>query len=113
MPQPATPPDDARTFPAVCGHTHLFPGVRCLLQGLPDPRAFAAEPWPIGVDLTFSDGTLVDADLRTDDPARPVLVVPAHTTGAGTHVDDRAWPVKECVRSGDEVALTLGTRTSD
>ncbi|CAM5281053.1 Putative multidrug resistance protein MdtD [Streptomyces microflavus] len=39
-------PDNAPTYVALCSHTHLFPGARCRLQGLPDPTAFAAAPSP-------------------------------------------------------------------
>ncbi|MFI5805030.1 hypothetical protein [Streptomyces sp. NPDC051561] len=110
MPEPLAEPQDSETFPALCGYTHLFPGVRCRLQGLPDPQAFAAAPRPVGVDLNFSDGTSADADLRTDGDAGPVLVVPAHTTGAGTHVGECTWPVKKLTPLGDDVELTLGSR---
>ncbi|MER5770995.1 hypothetical protein [Streptomyces sp. NPDC001985] len=102
-----TEPD---TFPALCGHTHLFPGARCRVQGLPDPRAFAAEPWPIEVDLRFSDGVLTEAELRTGGPAGPVLAVPAHTTGAGTPIGGRIWLIREFTTAGDEVELTIGGR---
>ncbi|MEU6114117.1 hypothetical protein ABZ840_06115 [Streptomyces sp. NPDC047117] len=114
MSQSATEPDGADTFPALCGHTHLFPGARCRLQGLPDPQAFTARPWSIDVDLRFSDAVAVDAELRiddrADDRAEPVLVVPPYTTGAGTHIDGRSWLVRELTPAGDEAELTIGTR---
>ncbi|MBB5940339.1 hypothetical protein [Streptomyces zagrosensis] len=110
MPQPATGSTEGETFPAVCGHTHLFPGARCRLQGLPDPRAFAADPWPIGVDLRFSDVVGAEAELRTDDLAGPVLAVPAYTTGAGTKIEGRTWLVRGVALEGDEVELTIGSR---
>ncbi|MBT2443968.1 hypothetical protein J7E93_28525 [Streptomyces sp. ISL-36] len=112
MPQPDTGPTQADTFPAVCGSTHLFPGARCRLQGLPDPRAFIADPWPIGVDLHFSDAVAADAELRNDDPTGLVLAVPAYTTGAGTRIDERTWLIREFTRAGDEVELTIGSRAS-
>ncbi|MFD3513044.1 hypothetical protein [Streptomyces sp. NPDC058657] len=110
MPQPVAGPHEPETYPAVCGYTHLFPGVRCRLQALPDPRAFATAPWQVGVDLQFSDGTAVDADLRTEGLPRPVLAVPEHTTGAGTRIDEHVWPVTEFLPAGDEAELRLGNR---
>ncbi|MGA4845138.1 hypothetical protein ACOBQB_02195 [Streptomyces sp. G5(2025)] len=109
MPQSAaTGATDANTFPALCTHTHLFPGARCRLQGLPDPHAFAADPWSIGVDLRFSDDAVADAELRTGGPQGPVLTVPPHTTGAGTRIGERAWLVREFTRVGDEVEVKIG-----
>ncbi|MER6386923.1 hypothetical protein ACFXEL_02970 [Streptomyces sp. NPDC059382] len=112
MPQPSTGPIEADTFLAVCGHTHLFPGARCRVQGLPDPRGFAAKPWPIEVELRFSDDVVTEAALRTQDPTGPVLEVPAHTTGAGTPIDGRTWTIREFVRTGDDVELTVGGHAS-
>ncbi|MEW1615130.1 MULTISPECIES: hypothetical protein [unclassified Streptomyces] len=112
MPQPPTDADNATTFLALCGHTHLFPGARCHLQGLPDPAAFAAAPQPIDVYLRFSDGAATDAELRTEDPAGPVLTVPAYTTGAGTAIGARTWAVREFTGTREEVELTLGAPVS-
>ncbi|MEV0275691.1 hypothetical protein AB0I22_04805 [Streptomyces sp. NPDC050610] len=112
MPQPATGPTEGETFPALCGHTHLFPDARCRLQGLPDPQGFAAAPWPIGVDLRFSDAVGADAELRTDDPAGPLLAVPAYTTGAGTEIGQRTWIIREFSPKGNEVELTIGSRAA-
>lgn len=84
MPQPPAGPDQSHAFLTVCTHTHLFPGARCRVQGLPRPDAFAAAPRPIGLCLRFSDGVATDAELRTGAPTGPVLSVPAYTTGAGT-----------------------------
>ncbi|MFJ7061470.1 hypothetical protein ACIQVA_27735 [Streptomyces microflavus] len=109
MPQPPTEPDNAPTFLALCSHTHLFPGARCRLQGLPEPTAFAAAPQPIDIYLRFSDGAATDAELRTDDPTGPALTVPAYTTGAGTAIDARTWTVRACTATGEEVELTIGT----
>lgn len=111
MPQPSTEPTEpteAGTFLAVCGHTHLFPGARCRLQGLPDPRAFAAGPRPVDLELRFSDDVVTEAELRTEDPAGAVLAVRAHTTGAGTPIGVRTWQVREFRRTGNDVELTLG-----
>ncbi|MET9255416.1 hypothetical protein [Streptomyces sp. NPDC003717] len=99
------------TFPALCGHSHLFPGARCRLQNLRDPGAFAAAPWPVEVDLRFSDGVVVDAVLASAGPgddAPAVLTVPAYSTAAGTAIDGRTWLVREAVRVGSEVELTMG-----
>jgi len=108
MPQPPTDPDNATTFLALCSHTHLFPGAHCHLQGLPDPAAFAAAPQPIDIYLRFPDGAATDAELLTDDPAGPVLTVPAYTTGAGTSIDARTWSVRTFTGAGEEVELTIG-----
>ncbi|MEU8957234.1 hypothetical protein AB0C93_23360 [Streptomyces sp. NPDC048518] len=120
MPHPDAPgptePSERETVPttvaATCGHTHLFPGARCRLQGLSDPQAFAAAPWPVGVDLRFSDGVIVDADLRAGGETDPVLAVPSYTTGAGTRIGERAWLVREFTPVGAEVELTTGNHAS-
>ncbi|MCS0603727.1 hypothetical protein NX794_21275 [Streptomyces sp. LP11] len=101
-------PADADTFPAVCDHTHLFPGARPRVQGLPDPAAFAAEPRPVEVDLRFSDGVITNAELRTPEPGAVLLGVPAYTTAAGTPVDARTWLVREVSHVDDEVELRIG-----
>ncbi|RSN63814.1 hypothetical protein DMH12_04700 [Streptomyces sp. WAC 04229] len=108
MPRSSTGPADADTYVAVCDRTHLFPGARCRVQGLPDPRGFAARPAPIDVDVRFSDGVIADARLSADDPAAPVLIVAAYTTAAGTSIDGRGWVVRGTVLAGDEVELILG-----
>ncbi|MYR41069.1 hypothetical protein [Streptomyces sp. SID5910] len=108
-----TPGDEPDTFLALCGHTHLFPGARCRVRGLPDPHGFAADPSPVDLVLRFSDDVVTDAELRADGPAGPVLTVPAYTTGAGTPLDGRRWLVREFVRTGDEVELVIGARASD
>ncbi|WP_411083874.1 hypothetical protein [Streptomyces sp. cmx-18-6] len=108
MSQPPTEPD---TYLTVCGHTHLFPGTRCRIQGLPDPVAYAAAPHPIDVYLRFSDSATTDAALHTT-TAGPTLTVPTYTTGAGTTVDGRTWTVKELTDAGDEVELRIGTLIS-
>ncbi|MEV0919529.1 hypothetical protein AB0I93_35455 [Streptomyces sp. NPDC049967] len=110
MPQSSTSPAEADAYLAVCGHTHLFPGARCRVQGLPDPQAFAAVPWSIDLALRFSDDVVTDVELRVEDPAGAVLTVPAYTTGAGTSVDGHKWLIREVSRTGDEVELTVGSR---
>ena len=104
------PPEGPLTYPATCAHTHLFPGARCRVQGLPDARAFAAHPRPIEVDLRFSDGAGADAELRTDGESGPVLAVPAYTTRAGTAIGPRSWTVRDVHPSPDgaEAELILG-----
>lgn len=79
-----TEPTDADAFQAVCGHTHLFPGARCLLLELPDPDGFAADPRPIDLHLRFRDDVVTAAELRIEEEAGAVLDVPPYTTGAGT-----------------------------
>ncbi|WP_241968580.1 hypothetical protein [Streptomyces sp. ICBB 8177] len=101
MPEPSARSREADTRPAVCGHTHLFPGARCRVQGLSDPRAFAADPWPVELDLRFSDGVVADAVLRTGGPEGAVLVVPPYTTGAGTSIDGRTWTIREFAGTGE------------
>lgn len=108
MPSSPTGPAEADTYMAVCGHTHLFPGARCRVQGLPDPHAFAGAPAPIEVDLRFSDAVIAEARLSTEHPAGPVLAVPAYTTGAGTSIGGRTWVVRALTPIGDEVELTIG-----
>lgn len=112
MPEPSTAPDAAPVFLAVCGHTHLFPGARCRLLGLPDPRTFAAAPHPAGLALRLCDDVVAEAELRMPDTTGPVLAVPACTTGAGTSVGSRSWLVREFVRAGDDVELTTGGHAS-
>ncbi|MEU0099007.1 hypothetical protein [Streptomyces sp. NPDC006267] len=96
---------------ALCPHTHLFPGARCRLQGVPRPEAFAAAPETIDVRLRFSDGTATAAELHTGAPTDPTLMVAAHTTAAGTSIGARAWTVRELTRRGEEVELKLGAPT--
>lgn len=108
MPQPPDGPADAAAYPAVCDHTHLFPGARCRVRGLPDPGAFAADPSPAELVLRFSDDVVTEAEVRTADPAGPVLAVPAYTTGAGTTVDGRTWLIRGLARTGDAVELIIG-----
>ncbi|WP_432100314.1 hypothetical protein [Streptomyces sp. WAC 04229] len=108
MPPSSTGPAGADTYVAVCDRTHLFPGARCRIQGLPDPRGFAARPAPVDVDVRFSDGVIADARLSTEGPADPVLVVAAYTTAAGTSIGGRGWVVRGTVLAGDEVELILG-----
>ncbi|MEU2679571.1 hypothetical protein ABZ638_22060 [Streptomyces sp. NPDC007107] len=112
MPQPSTGPAEADVFLAVCGPTHLFSGARCRVLGLPDPRAFAADPWPVELELRLSDDVVTEAVLRTRDPAGTVLALPAYTTGAGTPIDGRTWTIREFVSTGDDVELTIGGRAS-
>ncbi|MDQ0697755.1 hypothetical protein [Streptomyces sp. W4I9-2] len=100
-----------KAYLALCTHTHLFPGARCRLQGLPHPAAFAASPEPTDVHLRFSDGTATAAELHTENtetPTGPSLTVAAYTTAAGAPIDDSTWTIKELTQKGDEVELTIG-----
>ncbi|OCC11581.1 hypothetical protein [Streptomyces sp. PTY087I2] len=97
-----------KAYLALCTHTHLFPGARCRLQGLPHPAAFAATPEPIEAHLRFSDGTATAAELHTESPTGPTLTVAAYTTAAGTPIDDSTWAVKGIAQKEDEVELTIG-----
>ncbi|MEU3060690.1 hypothetical protein AB0P12_27105 [Streptomyces subrutilus] len=111
MPPSSSDPTRPDAFPAVCGHTHLYPGARCRLQGLPDPGAFAEHPRPVDLELRFSDDVVTEAELRTGGPgvgALAVLGVGAYTTGAGTPIGGRTWLVREFARTGDEVELAIG-----
>ncbi|MFI7328131.1 hypothetical protein ACIBQ3_26325 [Streptomyces rubiginosohelvolus] len=100
---------EPNAYLALCTHTHLFPGARCRLQGLPRPAAFAAAPEPIEVHLRFSDGAAAAAELRTASPTGPALAVAAYTTAAGTPIDDSTWAIKGIAQKQDEVELTIGT----
>ncbi|MFB7646267.1 MULTISPECIES: hypothetical protein [unclassified Streptomyces] len=112
MTQPSTGPAGATTFLAECGHTHLFPGARCRVQGLQDPAAFAADPWPVELELRLSDDVVTEAELRTMDPTGPALAVPSYTTAAGTAIEARTWLIREFIQRGDDVELTIGGRVS-
>ncbi|MFE9118800.1 hypothetical protein [Streptomyces sp. NPDC007172] len=112
MTQPCPGPAGATTFLAECGTTHLFPGARCRVHGLQDPAAFAADPWPVELELRLSDDVVTEAELRTMDAVGPVLTVPAYTTGAGTAIEARTWLIREFTRRGDDVELTVGSRSS-
>nr|WP_130796663.1 hypothetical protein [Streptomyces otsuchiensis] len=111
MPLHASGSDGDDTFPAICAHTHLFPGSRCRVRELPDPQGFAAAPRPLGLDLRFSDGVVSEAELLVADSGDAVLTVAARTTAAGTGIDGQTWIVRSFERSGDEVELTLGSRS--
>ncbi|QWQ42761.1 hypothetical protein KME66_18545 [Streptomyces sp. YPW6] len=99
---------EPNAYAALVGHTHLFPGARCRIQGLPDARAFASAPEPADIHLWLSDGTATPAEFRTEPTAGPALAVAAHTTAAGTPIADRTWAVKGIAPKGDEVELTIG-----
>ncbi|MFI8353168.1 hypothetical protein [Streptomyces cyaneofuscatus] len=103
------PNDETTTILATCSHTHLFPGARCHLQGLPDPTAFATSPHPLDLYLRFPDGAATDAELHTEPPA---LSVPAYTTGTGTAIAAHTWTVREFTGTGEEVELTIGAKSS-
>ncbi|MEU6736717.1 hypothetical protein [Streptomyces physcomitrii] len=106
-PSPGSPAD--RVHPAVCAHTHLFPGGSCRLRELPDPEGFAAAPRPLGLALRFSDGVVVaDAELLVAEDGDTVLTVPAYTTGAGTPISERLWPVRKLLPDGEEVEVRVG-----
>ncbi|MGW5733208.1 MULTISPECIES: hypothetical protein [Streptomyces] len=110
MPQSSSGPTPAHAFLAVCGHTHLFPGARCRVQGLPDARGFAADPWPIEVALRLSDDVVTEAKVGTEGPRGPVLAVMSYTTGAGTLIDNRTWLIRDITQAGVDVELTIGGR---
>ncbi|MFD3972470.1 hypothetical protein [Streptomyces cyaneofuscatus] len=105
-------PKDATSIPATCSHTHLFPGARCHLEGLPAPTAFATSPHPIDIYLRFPDGAATDVELHTTDPAGPTLKVPAYTTGAGTAIDAHTWTIRDITAKGAEVELTIGAKNA-
>ncbi|WP_322888051.1 hypothetical protein [Streptomyces solincola] len=63
------------------------------------------------MDLRFSDGVIVDAELRTGETDGPLLAVPAHTTAAGTAVAARIWTVRDSRHLNEgEVELRIGGR---
>ncbi|MEU6764947.1 hypothetical protein ABZ916_20745 [Streptomyces sp. NPDC046853] len=108
MDQAATEPLGEDTFLATCAHTHLFPGARCRIGGLPDPDAFAAAPRTIELALRFADDVVTPADLCAQTPAGTVLRTAAYTTGAGTSVEERSWLIREVDPTGGEVVLVIG-----
>ncbi|NEB77180.1 hypothetical protein G3I40_18430 [Streptomyces sp. SID14478] len=111
MPTPPVGPAHDGSFPADCAHTHLFAGARVLIQGLPDPAAFAAAPAPVGLALRLSDGVTVPAELLVADRGDVVLTVAAHTTAAGTPIGERAWQVRDIrVADDDAVEMSVGGR---
>ncbi|MFC8128735.1 hypothetical protein [Streptomyces sp. NPDC057302] len=108
MDQDATGPVEEDAFLADCGHTHLFPGARCRIQGLADPDAFAAAPWTIELVLRFADDVVTEAELRTDASGGMVLRVMAYTTGAGTAMDGRFWLIKGLEVVDEDVVSVVG-----
>ncbi|MDQ0985276.1 hypothetical protein [Streptomyces sp. V2I9] len=108
---PQDPEDPPPSYLALCSHTHLFPGARCRLQGLPHPEAFTSAPESIDIHLRFSDGTAAPADLRTGPGTAATLTVAAHTTAAGTSLAESAWTVKEFTPRRHEVELTIGAKS--
>ncbi|MFJ4681358.1 hypothetical protein [Kitasatospora sp. NPDC088783] len=108
----------SETFPALCAHTHLFPGARLRVRGLPDPAAFAAAPGPpnagldLDLDLHFADGSAAEGRLRATGPAVAELAVAGYTTAAGTRVDARTWEVRASVAADGGLELTVGGRSA-
>ncbi|MFF7329586.1 hypothetical protein [Streptomyces sp. NPDC008150] len=103
-------PDAEGVFTAVCAHTHLFPGSRCQVLGLPDPAGFAAAPAPVGLLLRFSDDVEAEAELLVSPDSGAVLVVSAHTTRAGTRIGEHSWLVRSLSATGDAVEMLVGSR---
>nr|WP_209311340.1 hypothetical protein [Streptomyces spiramenti] len=79
-----------------------------MVEGVPEPEAFAAGPQPLTLALSFTDGVLTEAELVTDPETGTVLAVPAHTTDAGTDIPDHRWLVPGTAADGDHVRLTIG-----
>ncbi|MDT0266470.1 hypothetical protein RM844_09185 [Streptomyces sp. DSM 44915] len=111
---PATPdPAAGGPYPAVCGFSHLFRGARVRVQGLPDPAGYVAAPAPVSLELLFSDGVTLLAEVLVDAGGAALLAVPAYTTEAGAAIAERRWPVREFAVVGEPVAdveLTLDGR---
>ncbi|NJQ16860.1 hypothetical protein [Streptomyces bohaiensis] len=102
------PAGGAAVLAAHCSHTHLFPGARVLVAGVEDPEAFAADPHPLTLALSFTDGVVTEAEFVLDDDAGALLAVPAHTTDAGTDIPDHRWLVPGAAAAGGDVRLTIG-----
>ncbi|RAJ33267.1 hypothetical protein K353_05663 [Kitasatospora sp. SolWspMP-SS2h] len=114
----------SETFPALCAHTHLFPGARLRVQGLPDPAALAAALGPpdADLDLRFADGSAAEGRLRAagpdgaetaaTGPAVAELAVAGYTTAAGTRLDARTWEVRASVAADGALELTVGGRSA-
>lgn len=103
-------PDPEGVFTATCAHTHLFPGSRCQVLGLPDPTGFAAAPRPVGLLLRFSDDAEAEAELLVSPDSGAVLVVSAHATRAGTRIGEHTWHVSGLNGAGEELEILLGGR---
>ncbi|WP_282205172.1 hypothetical protein [Kitasatospora fiedleri] len=115
----------SETFPALCAHTHLFPGARLRVQGLPGPAAAAAAPGPLDaelpldldLDLRFADGSAAEGRLRAAGPAGAgptvaELAVAGYATAAGTRLDARTWEVRASVAADGGLELTVGGRSA-
>ncbi|MGW1839889.1 hypothetical protein [Streptomyces sp. NPDC002067] len=110
MPHSVPGPCEDRALPALCAHTHLFPGARCRLLKVPDPEGFAGAPRPVGVALRFSDGAVAAAELEVAEDGGAVLAVDAYVTAAGTRIAARLWSVRALRPDGDEVEVRIGDR---
>lgn len=86
---------------ATTGYSHLFPGAR-----------LALDSGDVGLgelDLRFSDGVEVTAELLELTGGELALAVPAFVTAAGTRIGPRVWLVRKAGADGSQV-LVLGSR---
>ena len=81
--------------------SHLYRGL------VVRPDQAAVDQVPHGnVELSFGDGSRVDAEVMTDDRGRTTLWVAAYTTERGTVISERVWTATPT----EDGALRVGTR---
>lgn len=86
-------------------YSHLFRGVR--LRG---PAAVALPVRASGVDLMFSDGVELEAELVELDNAALALAVPAYETATGHQIKAALWSIVEVIADQDSLTIKLGPR---
>lgn len=86
-------------------YSHLFRGVR--LRG---PAAVALPVRASGVDLMFSDGVELEAELVELDDAALALAVPAYETATGHRIKAALWSVAEVITDQGALTIKLGPR---
>jgi hypothetical protein len=87
-------------------HSHLFRGIR-----LRAPLAEVTCPLTASiVDLMFSDGVELEAELVVQGDTALTLAVPAYETATGHHVAAAMWPISDVITDDDTVMIKLGLR---
>lgn len=87
-------------------HSHLFRGIQL--------RARLAEvTFPLRasiVDLIFSDGVELEAELVEQGDTALTLAVPAYETATGHHVAAAMWPISDVTTDDETLMIKLGLR---